>query len=130
MRRFVPLCVNPFCYELHGSYFSFFSFIHVIFHFFSFYSQGTKIHASVRKQLLYVFQSKLNEGKVYQMSCFYVAPSVGSYRTTSHPYKIVFQMTTKVQVCEGPSIPSFGISLCKIADVCKYTSDHDYLVGN
>ncbi|AES99245.1 replication factor A protein 1 [Medicago truncatula] len=89
---------------------------------------GTKIHASVRKQLFYVFQSKLSEGKVYEMSCFSVAPSVGSYRTTLHPYKIVFQMTTKVQACEGASIPSLGISLCKIADVCQHTSDHDYLV--
>jgi len=91
--------------------------------------QGSKIHASVRKQLLYVFQSKLSEGKVYQLSCFSVAPSVGSYRTTSHPYKIIFQMTTKVQVCEGSSIPSLGISLCKIVDVVRHTSDNDYLVG-
>jgi len=128
MRWFVALCVNP---SVLNNYFYIHSSIHVIFPFFApLILQGTKIHASVRKQLLYVFQSKLSEGKVYQMSCFSVAPSVGSYCTTSHAYKIVFQMTTKVQVFEGASIPSFGISLCKIADVCRHTSDHDYLVGN
>ncbi|KEH19428.1 animal RPA1 domain protein, partial [Medicago truncatula] len=89
--------------------------------------KGAKIHASVRKQLLYVFQPKLSEGKVYKMSFFSVAPSVGSYRTTLHPYKLVFQMKTKVQVSESVLIPTYGVSLSKIADVCGHDVEYDYL---
>lgn len=90
--------------------------------------KGSKIHASVRKQLLYVFQSRMSEGKVYNLSCFSVAPSVGCYRTTQHPYKIIFQMTTKVQVSESSIIPKYGVSLTRLADVCAHTYDYDYLV--
>ena len=71
----------------------------------------------------------MSEGKVYNLSCFSVAPSVGSYRTTQHPYKIIFQMTTKVQVSESSIIPKYGVSLIKLADVCAHTNDYDYLVG-
>ena len=92
--------------------------------------QGAKIHASIRKQLLYVFQSKLSEGKVYKMSFFSVAPSIGSYRTTLHPYKLVFQMKTKVQMSDSLVIPTCGVSLSKIADVCGHAVEYDYLVGN
>jgi hypothetical protein len=71
----------------------------------------------------------MSEGKVYNLSCFSIAPSVGSYRTTHHPFKIVFQMTTKVQVSESKVIPLYGVSLTKLADVCAHTYDYDYLVG-
>jgi len=64
------------------------------------------------------------------MSFFSVAPSVGSYRTTLHPYKLVFQMNTKVQTAESVLIPTFGVSLSKIADVCGHDVEYDYLVGN
>ncbi|PNX60690.1 replication factor A protein, partial [Trifolium pratense] len=30
--------------------------------------KGGKIHATIRKQLLYMFQSKIEEGEAYQMS--------------------------------------------------------------
>jgi hypothetical protein len=39
--------------------------------------QGGKIHALVRKQLIYMFESKLEEGQVYDMSYFSIFPQYG-----------------------------------------------------
>ena len=64
------------------------------------------------------------------MSFFSMAPAVGSYRTTLHPYKLIFQMKTKVQTSDSVLIPTYGVSLSKIADVCGHAVEYDYLVGN
>lgn len=77
---------------------------------------------------MYVFQKKLAEGDVYKMSFLAVAPTAGSYRTTSHPYKLIFQMKTKVHKIEGSTIPVNGLSLTKIGEVAGHTADQDYLV--
>ncbi|XP_045814710.1 uncharacterized protein LOC123921661 [Trifolium pratense] len=90
--------------------------------------KGGKIHASIRKQLLYLFDKKINEGDVYKLSHFAVAPSVGGYRPTLHPYKLVFQMKTKVQICDGPDIPSFGFNFTDLDVVSSYTADFGFLL--
>jgi hypothetical protein len=77
---------------------------------------------TVRKQLLYLFQIKLKEGEVYKLSNFAVAPAIGAYRPTPHPYKLNFQMKSKVQACEGSHIPSFGLD-----EVSGFSADYDYL---
>ena len=78
---------------------------------------------------MYVFQKKLVEGEVYKMSYFVVAPGVGAYCTTIHPYKLIFQMKTKVERVESSLIPMHGLSLIKIQEVCAHTVDYDYLVS-
>ncbi|MCH80683.1 replication factor A protein, partial [Trifolium medium] len=90
--------------------------------------KGVKIHASVRRQLLYLFRSKIVEGNVYKMSYFIVCPESGIYRTTPHPFKLIFEMKTKVQSCENDTIDRFGLSLTTIAEICAYGPDHDFLV--
>jgi len=90
---------------------------------------GTKIHASIRKHLLYVFPKKLAERDVYKMSYFSVSPNVGSYRTSVHPYKLIFQMKIKVQKSEGSRIPLNGLLLTRIGELFGHTADYDYLVG-
>lgn len=42
---------------------------------------------------------------------------------------LFFQMKTKIQSCEGPTIPLYGLSLSNMVDVCSHTADYDYLVG-
>jgi hypothetical protein len=91
--------------------------------------KGCKIHATVRKQLLYLFQKKLVEGEVYKLSYFSVALSSGSYGTTSHTYKLFFQMKTKVNVVDGPLLPKFGLALTNITEVNRQTVDNDFLIG-
>lgn len=89
--------------------------------------KGDKIHASIIKQLVYMFQGKLVEGDCYKLCYFGVALVSGSYRTTSHEYKLLFLMRTKVQKCEAPSISRFGLSLIKCADVKAHKSESVYL---
>ena len=91
--------------------------------------KGAKIHASVRRQLMYVFGSKIAEGKVYKMSYFTVVPESGVFRSTQHPYKLKFEMKTKVQICENNSIDTYGLSLSTIGDIFAYGPEHDFLIG-
>ncbi|XP_068476207.1 uncharacterized protein [Phaseolus vulgaris] len=57
--------------------------------------QGVRIHACVRRTLIYKFQSQISEGHVYSIQSFSVASNLGSYRITKHAYKINFQYGTK-----------------------------------
>lgn len=90
--------------------------------------KGVRIHATVRKQLLYLFQNKLVEGVVYKLSYFSVAPSLGSHRTTPHAYKVFFQMKTKVNVCEGHLLPLYGLNLTSVNEIVQQTVDIHLLV--
>ncbi|WJX62991.1 hypothetical protein P8452_47925 [Trifolium repens] len=90
--------------------------------------KGSKIHASVRRQLIYVFGGKIAEGKVYKMSYFSVVPESGLFRSTQHPYKLKFEMKTKVQICENNSIDTYGLSLSTIGDIFVYGPEHDFLI--
>jgi hypothetical protein len=78
---------------------------------------------------LYLFHHLLVEGKVYKIAYFSVAPSVGSYRPTLHPHKIVFQMKTKVSECESSLITPYGLTFSSISEICSHTVEYDYLVG-
>jgi replication factor A1 len=91
--------------------------------------KGSKIHASVRRQLIYVFGGKIAEGKVYKMSYFNVVPESGLFRSTQHPYKLNFEMKTKVQICENNLIDTYGLSLSTIGDIFVYGPEHDFLIG-
>jgi len=52
--------------------------------------QDSKIHASIKRTLIYKFHTEISEGHVYGIQNFSVAPNSGIYRTTHHPYKINF----------------------------------------
>ncbi|GAU31614.1 hypothetical protein TSUD_63630 [Trifolium subterraneum] len=62
--------------------------------------KGAKIHASVRRQLMYLFRLKIAEGNVYKMSHFSVEPEPDPY----------------------------GLSLSTIGDICGFGPEHDFLV--
>ncbi|MCI22324.1 replication factor A protein, partial [Trifolium medium] len=67
-------------------------------------------------------------GEVYKLSNFVVAPVVGSYRPTMHPFKLIFQKKTKVQNVEKSDIPILGLSFTDLAEVSSYSDDYDYLI--
>ncbi|CAJ2649002.1 unnamed protein product [Trifolium pratense] len=78
-----------------------------------------------------MFDWKLEEGQVYEMSCFSVLPESDLYRTTLHPYKLVFQSKAKVMPSKSCSISQFGLSLTYIAEICSHTYyDYEFLVVN
>jgi hypothetical protein len=76
-----------------------------------------------------MFDSKIEEGEVYQMSCFAVALEVGYYRPTLHPYKLLFQIKTRLQSMKDSPITNFGLSLTSLAEVCSHNHDYEFLVG-
>jgi hypothetical protein len=47
---------------------------------------------------MYTFESKLEEGQLYEMSYFLIFPQSSFYRTTLHPCKMVHMKTGKVEV--------------------------------
>ncbi|KAF8096355.1 hypothetical protein N665_0311s0008 [Sinapis alba] len=61
---------------------------------------GHTIHATVNDDLVARFYPILKEGNSLMILNFNVRPSVGSYQTTKHPYKIVFSSKTRVRVSE------------------------------
>ncbi|GAU23972.1 hypothetical protein TSUD_327730 [Trifolium subterraneum] len=61
------------------------------------------------------------------LSHFAIAPSVGGYRPTLHPYKLIFEMETRVQLCEGPDIRSFGFSFIDLDVLSSYDADFGFL---
>ncbi|GAU25322.1 hypothetical protein TSUD_375850 [Trifolium subterraneum] len=83
----------------------------------------------VRKQLVYRFEKKIIEGNVYKLSHFAITPSVGGYRPTLHPYRLIFEMETRVQLYEGPDIPSFGFSFTDLDVLSSYDADVGFLLG-
>lgn len=77
-----------------------------------------------------MFESRIEEGYTYEFSNFFVVPCFGSYRTALHPYTLVFQMKTRVKKGDGIVISRYGLSLTKIEEICGFTQDYDYLVGD
>ncbi|WJX63460.1 hypothetical protein P8452_48346 [Trifolium repens] len=57
---------------------------------------GDKIHATIKKTLIYKFKIDLIEGKVYCLENMGVATNSGVYRSTRHPYKLNFQYSSLV----------------------------------
>ncbi|QHN75844.1 Replication factor-A carboxy-terminal domain protein [Arachis hypogaea] len=72
-----------------------------------------KIQATVKKQLLNRFRDHIVEGQVYRMAYFTVVSNHGSYRATSHKFKLVFlHRTTVVAVDEDVILKTCFNLLC------------------
>jgi hypothetical protein len=91
--------------------------------------QGDKIQASIRRQLIYLFLSKIVEGNVYKMSHFTVVPADDRYRTNFYPYKLIFHMKTKVRYCPNDAIDRYGFNATNITQIYSFGADHRYLIG-
>ncbi|KAH0897840.1 hypothetical protein HID58_047408, partial [Brassica napus] len=59
---------------------------------------GDKIHATVKKDLVSHFEPFLKEGESRIFQTFSLTHSSGSYRSTKHPYKILFVAATTLSV--------------------------------
>ncbi|XP_057451568.1 replication protein A 70 kDa DNA-binding subunit C-like isoform X2 [Lotus japonicus] len=91
-------------------------------------SKGCKIHASIRRTLVYRFQNQLTEGRVYQISFFGVCENGGEFRTTSHSYKINFQMHSSVRLMSSTSITGNPFSFMSLSDVVFKEPDTSFLI--
>ncbi|WZZ35286.1 hypothetical protein YC2023_018687 [Brassica napus] len=90
--------------------------------------EGGKIHASVKKELVAQFNHFLRQGYSLLIN-FSVTHSCGSYKTTTHAYRISFLSTTRVRSCEQLPEDLSGFEPVKYKDVLDGTLNPDYLVG-
>ncbi|KAL6534867.1 hypothetical protein OROGR_013542 [Orobanche gracilis] len=91
-------------------------------------SKGCKIHASVRKTLVYRFKPLLTEGHVYQISYFGVGDNVGDFRTTSHQFKINFHIHTIVKEITNTPITKSLYSFKPLSEIMFNDPDSSYLI--
>ena len=56
-------------------------------------------------------------------------PNNGSFRATTHPYRINFQYSTHVCEHTKPSTPFYGFEFVKFEDVIGFKIDQNCLVG-
>ncbi|XP_057446226.1 uncharacterized protein LOC130738282 [Lotus japonicus] len=87
-----------------------------------------KIHASVRKTLIYRFQSLLSEGRVYQISFFGVGEKGRDFRPTSHPFKINFDIHTSVRLVPNKAINLSPYNFVPISDIMFKDLDTSFLI--
>ncbi|KAK2418924.1 replication protein A 70 kDa DNA-binding subunit B [Trifolium repens] len=90
--------------------------------------KGDKIQASIRRQLIYMFLSKIVEGNVYKMSHFIVVPTDDRYRTNIYPYKLIFRLKTKVRYCPNDAIDRYGFNATNITQIYSLGAYHRYLI--
>jgi len=93
------------------------------------FMKGFLIHASVRRTLIYKFQSEIKEDKVYAIQSFSVSCNGGSYRTTNHAYKINFQFWTKVNLVECNLVPKSSTAYTPFSTITAPGFDTYYLVS-
>ncbi|CAJ2678699.1 unnamed protein product [Trifolium pratense] len=91
-------------------------------------SEGGRIHATVKKTLIYKFKDDLSEGKVYSFENLGVSTNGGAYRTTQHRYKLNFQFGSVVQRITNHDVKGSPFHLVPISDVVSGSYDTDYLV--
>ncbi|KAF8049671.1 hypothetical protein N665_2153s0005 [Sinapis alba] len=90
--------------------------------------KGGKIYASVKKELVAQYEPFLRQDYSLMLINFAVIHSCGSYRTTSHGYKIIFLNTTRVRPCEKLPEDLSGFSPVQYKDVLDGTLNPNYLV--
>lgn len=76
------------------------------------------------------FKNTLKEGAVYIISQFGVGSNGGSFRSTPHDFKIVFQFSTRVAKTEDDgSIDLYGLRLTSLSSIISTPPDSKCLVG-
>nr|XP_025647449.1 uncharacterized protein LOC112742433 [Arachis hypogaea] len=87
-----------------------------------------KIQATVKKPLLNRFKDLIVEGQVYRMAYFTVVSNHGSYRATSHEFKLVFLHRTTVVAVDEDVIPKTCFNMFPFSELLNMTEDYDFLV--
>ncbi|XP_057452903.1 uncharacterized protein LOC130744762 [Lotus japonicus] len=90
--------------------------------------KGCKIQSTVRKTLIYRFQSLLTEGRVYKISFFGVGESGRDFRPTNHPFKINFDIQTSARLLPNKAINLTPYSFVPLGDIVYKDLDTSFLI--
>ncbi|KAF3540888.1 hypothetical protein F2Q69_00023437 [Brassica cretica] len=85
-------------------------------------------HVYLKTHVVLCFDHFLRQGYSLLIN-FSVTHSCGSYKTTTHAYRISFLSTTRVRSCEQLPEDLSGFEPVKYKDVLDGTLNPDYLVG-
>ncbi|RYQ83391.1 hypothetical protein Ahy_B10g102058 [Arachis hypogaea] len=88
-----------------------------------------KLQDTVKKPLLNRFRDHIIEGQVYRMAYFTVVSNHGSYRATSHEFKLVFLHRITVVAVDEDVIPKTCFNMLPFSELLNMTQDYDFLVG-
>ncbi|KAH6775247.1 hypothetical protein C2S52_012808 [Perilla frutescens var. hirtella] len=88
--------------------------LEVIFH----DSDGDRIHATIRRELMGDYVTFLREGHLYHVENFVVADNRMKYKTTLHRKKIIFIKKTIVNVHSDKTFPYFMYNFRSFSDIC------------
>ncbi|KAJ1430718.1 Nucleic acid-binding, OB-fold [Sesbania bispinosa] len=91
--------------------------------------EGEKIEAVVQKHYMHKFAKLVVEGEVYKVTNFTVNRNGGKFRASPHDYKLSFNASTRVVLCEKAIIPFMGLSLLKSNDIKETRGSFDKLFG-
>lgn len=91
--------------------------------------QGNKIHATVKEDLVDYFELLLLEGDSKIIVNFSLSEACGFYRSTKHPYKIVFNATTRVRYCDDLPYRLTGFQPVNFREILDGRLSPEYLVG-
>ena len=95
------------------------------------FSQGDQIHASVKSVFVKRHTNYLKEGNTVVISNLNVSNNGGSYRTTSHPYRVHFVHTTTVRLFKDDGqIDRNVFQLRSFTQILSPQFDNNYLIGN
>ncbi|KAH0883968.1 hypothetical protein HID58_060064, partial [Brassica napus] len=105
---------------------------------------GDTIQATVNEDVVPIFESFLEEGDSKIFINFSLSQACGSYRLTKHPYKISFQATTRIRLCDdlpyrtlspeylidimGQIVEVSGFDPATYSDIRDGSLNSDYLV--
>lgn len=78
---------------------------------------------------MYKFEKLLKEGSVYSIQFLSVAANVAAYKTCRHSHKLIFQISTKVQILDTGRVVGHGYELVPIPQITAAGFDSDFLVG-
>lgn len=78
---------------------------------------------------MYKFQNQLQEDGVYSLQFLSVATNVDSFGITRHEHKLIFQMSSKVQIMESGHVAGDGYDFVPISEIYSGNYNKDYLVG-
>lgn len=91
-------------------------------------NKGCKIQATVPEGLVHLFEKKLIQNQIYVISNFSIVQNLGSYKTTNHPCRLVFQVITDIHFTGNLLKPLDGLSAIGSSDIKIHQRDHDFLV--
>ncbi|XP_057453761.1 uncharacterized protein LOC130745485 isoform X2 [Lotus japonicus] len=94
-------------------------------------SEGVRIEAIARNNLITKFKNDLLEGKVYRISTFMVSTNSGFFMASHNEFKINFVDKTKVVLEEAPMTPMIPLNMFTFRDseeIIATGGDYNYLI--